>query len=102
MSEKTRKNLKIFISVFAFVCIIASICISQLYKYHINNSWAGILVFSENKDTDADKTPVYPDDFYLKGDLLPISFAEVRVIKVGYPGGVTLSTKADIIYNGKT
>ena len=96
------KHLKIFITVFAVICIISGICISQVYKYHINNSWAGIVVFDGEENTDLNKTPEYPDDFYLQGEMLPVSFADVEVKKVGYPGGVTLSSKADIIYNGKT
>ena len=72
----------------------------QLRHYHDNNSWAEIKVFEGEADTSV--TPIPQQEYYLKGDRLPIAFTEVLVEAVEYPDTVIIASDADIIYNGMT
>lgn len=98
--ERKRKSLKVVIIV-AFVILLAGFAVfMQLRHYHDNNSWAEIKVFEGEVDTSI--TPIPQQEYYLKGDRLPIAFTEVLVEAVEYPDTVIIASDADIIYNGMT
>ena len=79
--------------------LVGGLCWWQLNAYYDKNSWASISVFEEDETIEVEIPAHDEEKLYLKGEALPISFAEVSVDKVRHSGKVTLSTDADILYN---
>ncbi|MBO4636309.1 MAG: hypothetical protein J5685_04105 [Clostridiales bacterium] len=99
MTKRKKIILGVVISFLVVSLLIGGICWWQLNSYYDKNSWAWIRVFEDDEDVEFAVAERNEDELYLKGDTIPVAFAEVKVDKVKYPGRVTLSSDADILFH---